>query len=349
MHKGIPKSASRDTPVALRVKRLTNVPLIGIGVFRAISQKEDRDTKEKYEVEQVKLSCDFDSGHPQRNADGELILDEDGREIPHLINDGFVTLSGHENSNFVAMLKALGFGEAPFIDPDTGGLSSEAAESIELTFGTNRLGDDYSNAEWDELPMYELRSRGGKVGKRDIEVPVTSFKILGYELLGRRCDIALKIKDEYNRVDFYLEPENPEPLDTTPQKRRGIPATEPKPEPHPMDVPRKEVEDNLRVGGGVPPMQQGNPGEPEPESKQARYVTKRMQESNVPGAHRLAVLRAMTGNPDIESIHGVSVADANTFRDMFKANPTSIVDAYHHVIDTVKDDDAFVDDDEEWE
>lgn len=352
MPRGIPTSTSRDTPVPLKVKRLKNVPLVKLCAFRSISEREDRDTKEKYEVDQVKLAFYFDSGHIQRNSDGEPILDSAGDTMPHLVTDGFVTYSGHPQANLPTILRALGFSGDEYIN-DEGGLTEDAAESIEATFGINGLGDDYRSADWTDLPLYTLRSKGGQVAKGDLEVPVTSFKIMGEELLGRRCDIALIIKGDYNRIDSYLEPEEPEPLGAepapAPKVAKGMPAEKKEPE---VFISHKEAMATKAASpDDTPPFHQGNTGEPEPETKRAIYVTKRLQESNVPGTHRLAVVQAMIGNPDLESIHGIGVADAKKFKEMFTADPTTVVTAYNFVIDNAapepeEDDDDFDEEDD---
>lgn len=353
MPRGIPTSTSRDTPVPLRAKRLKNVPLVKLCAFRTINEREDRETGEKYEVDQVKLAFYFDSGLIQRNSDGEPILDNAGDTQAHLVNDGFVTYSGHPQANLPTILRALGFSDERFIN-DEGGLTEDAAESIEVMFGTNGLGDDYSSADWMDLPLYTTRAKGGKVSKGDLEVPVTSFKIMGYELLGRRCDMALSIKNDYNRIETYLEPEDPEPLDDAPKPKvsKGIPADVKEPD---VFVGHKEAMATKAASpDDTPPLLQGNAGEPEPETKRAIYVTKRLQESNVPGLHRLAVVRAMIGNPDLESIYAITTEDAKKFKEMFTSDPTSVVAAYNFVIDQaqsapteeVEEDDDFDEEDD---
>src|SRR5690606_21595450 len=53
-----------------------------------------------------------------------------------------------------------------------------------------------------------LRSDGGEHDKRDVQVPVTSLKLGGYELLGRCVDMSITIdKNGYNRAEAFFPPE----------------------------------------------------------------------------------------------------------------------------------------------
>jgi hypothetical protein len=351
MARGIPQSRSKNAVVPLPLNRLEDVPIARIGAFRTIETKKDRQTDEEYESDQVKLSIDFDSGYIQRNADGDPVLDQHGNEQIHYINQGFVTLSGHARANLMEILKAAGFDSDDFID-DEGGLSEEASKEIEVEFGTNGLGDDYSGKEWDDLPYYTPPSRGGNrnVSKRDVEVPVLSFKIMGYELIGRKVDLALETKDGWNRVKAYIAPRTPEPLsqDTKAKRAKGMPKSGAR---EPVEDPLISEQEKASRSPTAPPFEEPNPGEPEPTTKRAIWVTKTLQEFGVPGKYRLEVVRAMAGNPDIESIHGIAGDDAKRFKAMVEADATNVREAYEMVKDKVDgdndNDDDFDDDEDE--
>lgn len=321
MPKGMPTPRSDRDVAPLQVKRLKNVPLIKMGAFKSVSTKKNQRTDEEYEITQIKLSLDFDSGHPQRNSDGDALTDDHDNPIPHLINEGFITLSGDKRSNLVAILKALGFNDKRFIEQsgkNEGGLTDDAIESVEVVFGTNGLGDSYAGAEWDDLPFYVLPRDGGKQAKRDVEVPVLSFKILGYEVLGRRCDMALTIKDEYNRVDSYLEPEEPEPLELSPKPVRGI------------SKPTQAHEEETPFDPDPPTPAAAS--YPEPTTKAAIFVSKKMDENKVPHAFRVAVARLVSGMDDFNDISEISTGAAKNIRDMLKAYPEAIKEALSNIM-----------------
>jgi hypothetical protein len=317
MPKGIPTSRSERDIAPLDVTRLKKAPLIKMGAFKSISNKKNERTGEEYEITQIKLSLDFDSGYSQRNSDGDLILDEAGNEVPHLINEGFITLSGDKRSNLVAILKALGFRDKRFIEgsgKNKGGLTEDAIESVEVVFGANGLVDDYSGAEWDDLPYYTLPRDGGQQAKRDVEVPVLSFKIMGYEVLGRRCDLALTIKDDYNRVESYLAPEEPDPLEAAPKPVRGI------------SKPTQAHEEDTPLDPETPPPWKGD--YPEPTTKAAIFVDKKMNESGIPLPFRVAVARLVSGMDDFEDISEISTGAAKNIRDMLKTHPDALKEAW---------------------
>lgn len=329
MARGLPKSSKSDI-APIPAKRVKNVPLVAIGAFKVIAEREDKRTKEKYELEQVNLSLDFDSGYPIRDEEGELVLDEEGRAKPHLLNDGYVTLSGDKRANLIKILKALGFDDERFIDEE-GNLTDEAAESLEVEFGVNGLGDDYAGADWDDLPLYTLPSRGGKDRKRDVEVPVLSMTILGYELLGRVCDATLTIKNGYNRVESYLQSEDFVDLDTplTPvqsmslggpakdapappkaKAKRGLPAEK----RTRKGVPQDETEVAAQFGDSVDPHNEPTPFDAAPVTKRSIYITRAMQSAGIPGKDRIALLQFILENEDVTSIADISLDDAKHFR-----------------------------------
>lgn len=333
MAKGIPTKKSEIGP--LKVKRLENVPIVSIGAFRMVAEKEDRKTGEKYETDQVNLSIDFDSGFIQRkeHPDGEPVLDDNGNEKPHLINVGYMTLSGHFKSNFVPLLRAAGYDGPEFID-DEGSLTQEAQESIEVEFGTNGLGHNYTGKDWDDLPYYVLPKMGGKHQKRDVEVPVTSFKIKGYELIGRRVDMALEIKNGYNKPTAFIEPRDPAPLGkTAPAPARGMPAAPEEPE----DPFEEEETPPWRPPEVVVPTR-------EEHGKAAVYIWKIMEDANIAPERRVSVARHIVSDPSIKSIAEIPDEHARTIRDMYKADASILVRAHSDVFK----DDGPDDDDEEF-
>lgn len=321
MATGIPRSSSKSDIAPLSVKRLANVPIIAIAAFRALQEKEDRRTQEKYEVEQVKLSIDFDSGHIMRNEDGDPVLDQNDNEQPFYINEGFVTLSGNEKSKLVQILKAIGFDGPEFIvqeGRDAGALTQAAAESLTVEFGVNGLGGDYSGMDWDDLPLYTLERDGGKHRKRDVEVPILSLKIMGYEVIGRRCDLALTIKNGYNRVTAFLPPVEEQPL------------TKGKPKPA-KGLPKQETLDDVK------PWKEDEPvstiSAPEPETKHGRYVVKHLLANKVPISMMSAVVWAITGSSreDFLRIEDVPLEVGRTFKEMLEADDAIIQEALEHV------------------
>lgn len=338
MPTGIPKGKGSDI-APLPHTRLDNVPLIAMGAFQVTSKKTDRKTGREYEKDEIKLSLDFDSGEIMRDTNGEPVLDDEGNERPHLINVGFTTLSGHAKANFVGILKALGFNGDRFIvksGNDAGGLTQQAMESVEVQFGTNGLGDDYSRSGWEELPFYIV---GGDQAKRDVEVPILSFKILGFEVLGRRCDMTLKIDDKgYNKPELFMPPRDAEPLGGTPKAKpvQGISKPKQVDEDTPFD-PAPKPEDRA--------------GYPEPTTKAAIFVDKKMDEANIPHAmrHRVAVL--VSGMDDFPSIAEITSAAAKNIRDMLKAHPDSLKEAWGMVMsgqtEAVDANDDFDDDEED--
>jgi hypothetical protein len=334
MARGIPKSKGSDI-AALPYPRLDNVPLIGIGAFQVTSRKKSDRTGKEYDKDEIKLSLDFDSGHIMRDTGGNPVLDDDGNERPHLINIGFVTLSGHAKANFVAIIKALGFNDKRFIvngGPDAGSLTDEAMESVEVVFGTNGLGDDYSGSEWIDLPFYVV---GGDQGKRDVEVPVLSFKILGFELIGRRCDMTLKIDDKgYNRVELFMPPRDVVPLGGAPKPVRGIskPVVEDDDDRSPFDIDPPAP---------VPEMY------PTPTSKAALYVHKRMEAAEIPIPMRVRVAQLVSGMDDFTSIANISTAAAKNIQDMLKVHPESLTEALGQIFAAVTGSDADFDEEED--
>lgn len=322
MAKGIPSSKGPGT-APLKVKRLENVPIARIGAFRALSERKDDDTGETYEVEQVKLSIDFDSGHIQRNEQGEPVLDKSGNEQIHYINEGFTTLSGDKRAKLVEILKAIGFDTPDFIEQEgknVGGLRDDIAGTIQLEFGTNGLGHDYSGSEYEDLPMYTLRSKGGKHDKRDVEVPVKSFKVAGYEVIGRPIDLALTEKGGWNRISAFVEPRDLPPLGATAPKpaARGIPVSNEEPE----DPFAKEEGDIPFKASDAPVL---------PTSKHGKYIWDIMEVANIPPERMLPVARYMTGNPRMGNIADISVEEARQIRDVYKPDPSILVSAYNEV------------------
>lgn len=327
MATGIPQSSSPNEVAPITAKRLTKVPLVRMGAFRQVSTKKDQKTKKEYTVEQVKLSLDWDSGYVLQNDEGEPILDDEGKTQPHYINDGFVTLSGHQKANLVPILRALGFDGPRFIIQDgakKGGLTEEASNSIEVEFGTNGLGQSYKGCGWEELPFYVNRSEGGELDKRDVEVPVLSFKILGFEMLGRHLDMGLKIDNGWNRPDGYLASEDAVNLGEKPRTvRKSTPAK--------GMAPSDTTEDPLSPPfdtDEAPPA----PAEDESDEGKARnYVRKQLLKAKVPIPFHAAVAKAVSGGDGFNTIDEMPLADARNFRDMVKAEPNVITEAHAFV------------------
>ena len=320
MAQGIPRSSSKNDVAPLSVKRLADVPIVAIGAFRATQEKEDRRTGEKYEVEQVKLSIDFDSGHIMSNADGDPVLNQAGDEQPFYINEGFVTLSGNEKAKLVEILKAIGFDTPEFIvqeGKDAGALTEAAAESLTVEFGVNGLGTDYSGESWDDLPLYILARDGGKDSKRDVEVPVLSLKILGHEVIGRTCDLALTIKNGYNRVTAFLPPVDPQPLTKDkPKKAKGMPVEE--------------------TADDVTPWKQDEPTPPtlpNVTTKHGQYLLKVLLANKVPVSFMAAVLWALTetDRTDFATIEDAPVEIAREVKEKLAEDEHVITAAYEFV------------------
>lgn len=341
MAKGIPSSSASTDVAPLTVRRLKDAPLVKIGAFKVMQQKKNDKTGEEYEVEQVNLSLDFDSGHIMRDEAGDPVLTEDGQEQPHYINEGFVTLSGNNRAKLVSILKALGLDSEPFIDPDgnnAGGLSQEAAESLEATFGTNGLGGDYSGKEWDDLPFYVLPSKGGKQKKREVEVPVTSLKILGREIIGRHLDMAITVKNGWNRVESYLISEEPASLDEA-QPARSMPT----PKEHPTNKPLNEMEDTPLDPEPAAPVP-----DPEVKNKGQRYVLKVLKEGDVPPPFYVRVAQLMSGYDDFLALKDMSIDAARNFRDMYQADAGNVAAALTQAMEGDVPFDADDDEDEDF-
>lgn len=321
MPKGIP-STSRPEVAPIPDRRIANAPLVKIGAFKAMQRRKNK-AGEEYEVEQVKLSLDFDTGKIMRDPDGNPVLDENGEEQPHYINEGFVTLSGNEKAKFMEILRALGLDSPDFIQKDgrdKGSLTQEAAESLEATFGVNGLGDDYSNADWDDLPFYVLPSKGGKERKRDVEVPVLSLKILGIEIIGRWLDMSLRIDGDWNRVDAFFPSEQPAPL-TESAPARSMPVEK----KHATDKPIHDDGEDTPLDPEPPFSTEDE--EPEVETKGQKYVLKQLQEHNVPRPFYVRIAQLLSGFNDFMHLKDMSTDAARNFRDMLKAEPNAIQDA----------------------
>ncbi len=282
-------------------------------------QKEDSRTKEKYEAEQVNLSIDWNTGHIQRNAEGEPVLDDDGNTQIHYINDGFVTFSGDKRANLVKILKAIGFDTPEFIEQDgnnEGGLRDDL--DVELQFGENGLGHDYEGADYDELPFYVLPSKGGQERKRDVEVPVLSFKINGQEVIGRAAELIITEKNGWNRIESYI------PLEDEDQEANSmaqtVPAT-PKPTKRAASIEERE---------------------PDATDKGAKYVQRILEETMVPREDWTPVIRYVLSKPELKNTASIEVDDARTIRDMFKEDPSILKSAYDALqIDTQPAEDDF--------
>jgi len=325
MPKGLPSTRSKEGPQPLGINRLEDVPLTKVGIFRATRQREDRKTKEKYEVDVVLLSLDFDSGHMQHDGHGQVIVDDDsGEPKPHYINVGYVTLTGSAKGNLPDILKALGFSGPDFIEQDgdnAGGLRDDL--DIQMTFGINELGHDYSDSEYDDLPLYDWNDRDGP-RKRQVEVPVLSWTINGYPVIGRKCDMALEVKNGYDKPTAFLAPRNPEPLRTIEEEADEAfsPATQ-----------------------KAAPKAKG-PDEPEPTGKGQKYVWDLMEDLNVPVENRTPIMRKFTADPSIKNIASMNIEYCRNLRDAEKQDPSLIKTLNDQVMNG--DGDDFDDDAEEF-
>lgn len=332
MARGFPKRNAPDI-APLKVKRLKNVPLASAFAFQMENEKDSRKGGKYIDVDKV-LALNFDTGYPIRDTEGELVTDDEGHGQPHYIHHGYVKLSSHFKSNFVAILKGMGAPSEWF--DDEGSLTDDIAETLEAEFGTNGLGDDYEGADWDDLPFYVLRSDGGEHDKRDVQVPVTSLKLGGYELLGRCVDMSITIdKNGYNRAEAFFPPEGVEdfdsPVEPTPSMSLGeaSPSAKataakakkaaPKRKASGMPkkgVPKDEVETAAVFGDSVDPENEPTPFEPEPTSKRAIYVTRALQTAGIPGKDRVAFLAWMLEDEGVTSVAEIELGAAQQFRAM---------------------------------
>lgn len=322
---GMPRT-KRNEVAPLSVTRLSRTPLVRAAAF--LMMAEDRETKERYP--QAKLALYWDSGYPQRDADGELITDDEGRARPHLIVDGYVTVSGHHKANFVKLVRAMGFVDKRFYEqsgPNKGSLTREVQNSLLVEFGKNRLGDDYSGATWDDLPFYELRSRGGQHAKSEVEVEVKSLKLAGYELLGRVVDMAITIDDNgYNRIESYLLPEGFTSLDTPLEPVASMSLGGPSPSavrsataakertPARDQLTREEVETAAVFGDSIDPYNEDTPFDDAPTTKRAIYVTRSLKAAGIPGKDRIAFLQFLLEDDTVTSIANIERDPALQFK-----------------------------------
>lgn len=319
---GMPRTR-RNEVAPLSVTRLSRTPLVRAAAF--LMMAEDRETKERYP--QAKLALYWDSGYPQRDADGELITDDEGRGRPHLIVDGYVTVSGHHKANFVKLVRAMGFVDKRFYEqggPNKGSLTREVQNSLMVEFGKNRLGDDYSGATWDDLPFYELRSRGGQHAKGEVEVEVKSLKLAGYELLGRVVDMAITIDDNgYNRIESYLLPEGftslDEPLEPVVSMSLGGPSPSAarsarERAPARGQPTREEVETAAVFGDSIDPHNEDTPFDDAPTTKRAIYVTRALKAAGIPGKDRIEFLQFLLEDETVTSIANIERDPALQFK-----------------------------------
>lgn len=208
----IPKGDSNDVaPIsARRIKRAT---LDRIKAFITEQDVKDNDGKVTGTRMSPKLAFYWNSGHIQRNAEGDPVYSEDGNEQTHYIVDGFVTISQHYKGNLPsAVLPALGF-EGPDYYDDEGNLLNEGDyPPFDMEFGENALGEDYSDiTDLLNLPLYDRNNKNRRKGQ--VECEVTSLKVHGYELLGRSVELELFIDNGWNRIRNYMLPEDFESLE----------------------------------------------------------------------------------------------------------------------------------------
>lgn len=160
-------SPNRPDIEPLEAGQYPDCQLAQIKAFR--QRNKDEQTGEEFM--RTKLALYWDTGYTLPDSDE-----------PYYVIDGFVTFSFHERSNFGKMLAALGL-----IKP---------GEPVEFEY---ELGDDYAGRTFADLPIYE----GGP--KKDIEVPVTTLKIDGTEIIGMHADLVIGVKDSgYNKVELVM-------------------------------------------------------------------------------------------------------------------------------------------------
>jgi len=334
MARGFPTSQSTDSVAPLPDRRIRRAKLARIAAFRSEQERERKDG-EKYTVEVVQLSLFWDSHKTQTTVGGDPVIDEEtGELLPHYINEGFITLSGAATSNFVKkILPALGFTGPEFIQQDgqnKGNLTDATLDSLEVKFGSNKLGDDYEGADWTDLPMYE---RGGKTRKGDLEVEVLSLKLAGHELLGREVDLALDIKDGWNRVNAYLLPEDFAGLDNEPL---GLTAADGGGKPEKAAAAKAKTNRTATTTEA-------------PTTKQAKYVAKVMEAADIPPIYQVDVLRHILSDPHIMSVAGISAEHANTLKALWKDGGSELFQDALAAVEATPTELEGDDDDEEWD
>lgn len=345
MPSGIPNSKGFNDIAPLDVTRLTNVPLVKAAAFRANQKRKDDKTGREYEVEQVKLSLDFDTGHIMRDTDGNPVLTESGEEQPHYINEGFTTLSGNPRAKLVMILKALGFNTKEFIEQQgrgKGGLSSEAAESLEVVFGEDGLGNNFRGSEWGDLPLY---TPGQDARKRQVEVKIESLKILGREVLGRWLDMAITIDDKgFNRVDTFMVSEKPASLDQEAPPAKAMPQQVRKETHKPLGDEDATQDTPLDPA----PEAKADP-DPEVKTKGQAYVLKHLKAENVPPSFYVRVAQLISGFDDFATLNEMSTPAAKNFKSMIEASSTAIKEATEMAMEgpSTDDDDIPFDEDED--
>jgi hypothetical protein len=129
-------------------------------------------------------------------------------------------------------------------------------------------------------------------------------------------------------VDSYLEPEEPEPLTIKPAK--GMPRPT---QAHEEDTPFDPA-----------PRAAPKPDYPEPTTKAAIFVSKKMDEDNIPHAFRVAVARLVSGMDDFNDISEISTGAAKNIRDMLKAYPEALKEALGNIMSGAAASEAVADD-----
>lgn len=317
--RGAPPQRGGNGTVAIDAPRINDAELVKVGVFRQMRHSYDPKTNrriEGQEYEATMLSLYFDSGHIQRDANGEPVLDADGNEQPHLINDGFVAITKGLKGKLANILKALGFRDPRFYDDK--GMLNEAYESMVFDFGWVN-NEDYSDADWDELPLYP-----GSGPRANFEVPVVNWTILGYPVIGRKCDISLVVDDSgYNKVENYMVSANFAGLDAAAKStKRGAPASSPVPTTNRNKTARDKIA--VEVGEQIPgdpdedPYTDPTPFDDNPSTKRALYVDKAMKASGIKAGDRIKLLAHMLEDETVDSIANISIDNAVTFKAMIE-------------------------------
>lgn len=284
----VPQDRTSDV-VAITARRIKHAPLVRVKAFVTEKERKDKAGNVIGTYLSPQLSLHFDTGHIQRNAAGEPVLDDDGNERPHRVIDGYVTISTHPKSNLVsAVLPAFGFEGPQYID-EQGYLRDEDGHSpFQFAFGQNALGEDYSDiTSLLDLPLYDRSNRERRKGQ--VECEVTSFKVHGIELIGRAVELELMIDDKgYNKIRNYMQVEDFAGLDSDPT---------PPPAPAKAKAPAKAAaSDEL--------------------TKARAFVRRTLDDSGVSSDHWPAVLGVMLGTNSYLPVDQVDLEEARAFSAM---------------------------------
>lgn len=302
----IPKGDSNDVaPIsARRIKRAT---LDRIKAFITEQDVKDSDGKVTGTRMSPKLALYWNSGHIQRNSEGDPVYDQDGNEQTHYIIDGFVTITQHYKGNLPgAILPALGF-EGPDYYDDEGNLLNEGDyPPFDMEFGENALGEDYSGiTDLLDLPLYDRNNKQRRKGQ--VECEVTSLKVHGYELLGRSVELELEVKDGWNRIRNYMQPEDFKSLEDEGERAEAWLA-----DLRGTKRPAKTVKARGKTKSDAEPeeMEDGK------RAQAQRIVAGWLEEAGIERDSWPATLGQMLGRNNYTPLNKLTFEDCRTIRDM---------------------------------